>query len=500
MPLIECVPNFSEGRDVSVIESIVAAITAARGQVLDWSLDASHHRAVITFVAQRHDVVEAAFAAVRIARDRIDISQHTGVHPRIGATDVVPFIPLDGATMDDCIIAAHALAHRVGRELQIPAYLYERAARRDQYRNLADVRRGGGAALEQAIGSTRPPDDGPHRLHPTAGAVAIGAREFLGAFNVFIGDATHLTKAREIARSIRASSGGLPGLKALGLVVDGQAQVSLNVTDLDAVALHEAFDAVQHAARAHGIDVTHSEIIGLVPQRVIERGFADRIRLRDARDTVSLQQRLADTDRFDDLARTADAIASLDQPPASGTASALAAVLASSTVRLAANVHVARARDAAVAMRRVVDDARALEQALHHAAHDDAQAWSAVVVARRLPTDCTEARDAQLRAVDAALLGASEVPLRIAHLAADVVSLAAEAAVAGDHVTAPDAWAGATIAHAAAGAALGLMRSNLGMLTDAARATAHREQAAAVIIRADRSLQQARVAVGDVAG
>jgi glutamate formiminotransferase/formiminotetrahydrofolate cyclodeaminase len=501
MPLIECVPNFSEGRDPSVIDAIAAAITAANGRVLDASLDAWHHRAVITFVAEAHDAAGAAFAAIRTARDRIDLRAHTGVHPRIGATDVVPFIPLDGATMDDCIRVARTLADRVGTELQIPVYLYDRAAQHDRYRNLADVRHGGTDALQHTIGSTRPPDAGPRALHPTAGAVAIGAREFLGAFNIYIGHAAHLPQAKAIARELRAATGGLPGLKALGLVVDGQAQVSMNVTDLHATSLHAVFDAVSRAAAARGIDVTHSELIGLVPQSTIERAFADRIKLRDARDTVSLDLRVAATHPVDDLRRTADAIADLQQAPASGTASALTAILASATVRLAANVHVGRASSTiAEPMRRVVESAQMLERHLHIAARDDAHAWDAVVQARRAPAGNPAALADRIRSVDGALMGASEVPLRIARLAADVLSLAAETADAGDHVTAPDAWAGATIAHAAVQAALGLLHGNLAMLADSTLATAPRAEARDLLARALALLEQARHAVRHVAG
>lgn len=501
MPLIECVPNFSEGRDAAVIEAIAAAITAANGHVLDWSLDAWHHRAVITFVAEPHDIVNAAFAAVRAARDRIDLRTHTGVHPRIGAADVVPFIPLQGATMEQCVQAARELADRVGTLLHIPVYLYDRAAQRDAYRNLADVRHGGTAALQQEIGSTRPPDAGPATLHPTAGAVAIGARAFLGAFNVFVGHAAHLPQAKAIAREIRAISGGLPGLKALGLVVNGQAQVSMNVTDLNSVSLPQAFDAVVAAAARRGIDVTHSEIIGLVPQAAIERAFADRISLRDARDSVSLEQRIAATLPADDLTRTAHAIASLDLPQASGTAAALTAILASSTVRLAANVHVVRTSNTtAAAMRRVLSSALLLEQHLHVAARDDTAAWRAVVLARRTPAPSPAALSDRFRAIDAALMGASEVPLRIARLAADVLALAVEAAQLGDHVTAPDAWAGATIAHAAVSAALGLVRGNLAMLADSTLAVAPRAEAQSIVAAANVLLAQARAAVKHVAG
>jgi len=501
MPLIECVPNFSEGRDPAVIAAIEAAITAANGRVLDASLDPWHHRAVITFVADLRDVVGAAFAAIRTARDRIDLTHHTGVHPRIGAADVVPFIPIDGSTIAECVQAARALAERVGRELQIPAYLYDHAAQREACRNLADVRHGGTALLAQEIATTRPPDAGPHALHPTAGAVAIGARHFLGAFNVYIGHEAHLPQAKAIARELRAAGGGLPGVKALGLVVDGMAQVSLNVTDLGAVSLHAAFDAVRRAAVARGIDVTSSEIIGLAPQYAIEQGFADRIMLRDRRETISLEQRIAATAPTDDISRTADAIADLQQPPASGTAAALTAVLASSTVRLAAGVHVARSASAvAEQMRCVIETSRILEAHLHAAARDDAQAWNAVVLARRQLATTPGAMADRFRAVDAALMGASEVPLRIARLASDVLALAAEAAAEGDRVTAPDAWAGATIAHAAITASLGLLRGNLAMLGDATLATAPREAAHALVTRATALLEQAKVAVGHVAG
>ena len=501
MPLIECVPNFSEGRDPAVIDAIADAITAARGRVLDRSLDAWHHRAVITFVAEPHDIVAAAFAAIRAARDLIDLRSHAGVHPRIGAADVVPFIPLDGVTMDDCIAYARALADRVGTELSIPAYLYGEAAQHSGYHNLAEVRRGGTDALQRTIGSTRPPDAGPSTLHPTAGAVAIGARHFLGAFNIYVGDATNLPMARAIAGDVRAAGGGLPGLKALALVVDGQAQVSMNITDLGAVQFHDAFDAVSAAASARGIAVTHSEIIGLVPQHNIERTFADRIRLRDARDSMSLEQRITQTRRTDDVSHAAHAIATLDLPEASGTAAALVAILASATVRLAAGVHVARARGAvAEGVTRMVTSATVLEQHLHAAARDDATAWQGVVSARRVKAPTHDAKAERTRGIDAALMGASEVPLRIARLATDVLALASASAGAGDDVTAPDSWAGATISHAAVGAALGLLRGNLAMLTDATLAAPAYSEAKVIQRRADGLLAEARDAVKHVAG
>lgn len=502
-PLIECVPNVSEGRDPAVVQAIADAITAAGGTVLDHSLDAWHNRAVITFVAERDVMLDAAFAVVREARDRIDLRAHHGVHPRIGAADVVPFIPLDGATMDDCVRLARSLADRVGDELAIPVYLYEHAAHRDDRRDLAMVRAGGLEALAAGIGSdpARTPDAGPRTLHPTAGAIAIGARPFLGAFNVYVGDASKVAAARAIARAIRARHGGLAGVKALGLEVGGRAQVSMNLTDLDAIPLHVAYDAVAREATLHGCTADASELIGLVPQRGIERAFRDRIHLVDARDSVSLDLAIARHAPVADVRPVVEAIADLQAHEASGTASALAAMLASAAVRLTATVHLARGGTVAgEPLRIVLESARAIERHLHRAAADDAAAWQQVVQARRRPQRTPTEAAERTRAVDAALVAASTIPLRIARLAADLVALAAEAAREGDHVTAPDAWTGASIAHGCVHAALGLARGNLAMLADPALGDAAHREIRLIAHDADELRDRARHAVGHVGG
>ncbi|MDQ6737135.1 MAG: glutamate formimidoyltransferase, partial [Gemmatimonadota bacterium] len=271
MKLIECVPNFSEGRDVGVVHAIRDRIAAVPGvTVLHTTADASHNRSVITFVAPADVMVEAALAAIRAARDNIDLTRHSGVHPRIGAADVVPFVPLEGATMEDCIAIARDTGRRVGAELGIPVYLYEQAATSASRRNLADVRRGGFESLRDIIASDaqRIPDFGPRAVHPTAGAVAIGARPFLVAFNVYIGPASNLPVAREIARAVRESSGGLPAVKALALEVDGQAQVSLNLVDIERTGLAAAYAAVERETHSRGLGIVWSEIIVLVPEAV----------------------------------------------------------------------------------------------------------------------------------------------------------------------------------------------------------------------------------------
>src|SRR3984893_16737235 len=225
MKLVECVPNFSEGRRPEIIAAIRDAIAAVEGvSVLDVSSDISHNRSVITFVAPVETAVDAALAGIRVAAQRIDLCNHTGEHPRIGATDVVPFIPLEGSTMEDCIALARQLGERVGSELHLPVSLYERADTTPARENLADVRRGEFEGLREELGTNpaRNPDFGPTKIHPSGGAIAIGARPFLVAYNVYLGPASNLQVAKNVAKAVRGSSGGFKYVKALGLAVDGQ--------------------------------------------------------------------------------------------------------------------------------------------------------------------------------------------------------------------------------------------------------------------------------------
>ncbi len=282
-PLVECVPNFSEGRDSAVIDAIRDAIAAVPGaHVLDVSSDAWHNRSVITFVAPLDSAADAAFAGVREATARIDISEHQGVHPRLGATDVLPFVPLDGTTMHDCIALAHDLGERVARELSIPVYLYERAATRPERVNLAAIRRGGFELIRDTIATdpARTPDYGRAVVHPTAGAIVIGARPFLVAYNVYLGDVSLMRVAREVAAAIRASNGGVEGIKALALEVDGQAQVSMNLVAIDRTSVVHAYDAVRAASSARGVEPSWSEIVGLVPTRCLTAEIAAHVELR----------------------------------------------------------------------------------------------------------------------------------------------------------------------------------------------------------------------------
>ncbi len=269
MALVECIPNFSEGRRPGVIAAIVAAVRSAGASLLDVSSDADHNRTVVTFAGEPQIAAEAAFQAIRVAAERIDLDQHVGQHPRLGAADVVPFVPLRDCTLADCVTLARSLGQRVGESLGLPVYFYEAAALRPERVNLADVRRGGYEALRSAIADdpARAPDAGPARLGP-AGAVIIGARGPLIAFNAYL-DTADVAVAQAIAATVRESGGGLPALKALGLLVNGQAQVSMNVVDFRRTSLFDVIEAVRQAAQEHNVHVTHTELVGLIPQAAL---------------------------------------------------------------------------------------------------------------------------------------------------------------------------------------------------------------------------------------
>jgi glutamate formiminotransferase len=269
-PLIECVPNFSEGRRLEIVDKIVGAVRSVPGAaLLDTSSDPDHNRSVLTIVGAPGVVEEAAFRAVETAAGLIDMAQHEGVHPCIGAADVVPFIPIRDVTMGECIDVARRLAKRVGEELTIPVYLYEEAAVRPERINLAHIRKGGYTQLKAVIAADpdRTPDFGPAALGP-AGATAIGARKKLIAYNVFL-DTDDVEIAQKIAESIRQSSGGLPYVKALGLLVDGQAQVSMNLVDYTQTSVYRVQEAIREQAGQYRCRITHAELIGMIPEQAL---------------------------------------------------------------------------------------------------------------------------------------------------------------------------------------------------------------------------------------
>jgi glutamate formiminotransferase/glutamate formiminotransferase/formiminotetrahydrofolate cyclodeaminase len=281
--IFECVPNFSEGRDVRIISAIEHAIASVPGAfVLHRTSDADHNRSVITFAGGATAVVEAAVQAAAIARDSINLTTQQGVHPRLGALDVLPFVPLEGVTLDDCVTLAHRAGERLWHELGIPVYFYQAAARKPDRVLLEGVRRGQFEGLrEQALlDPAKAPDLGGPALHATAGATIVGARKILIAYNINL-KSSNLAIARQIARAIRTSSGGLPELKALGLPLEsrGLVQVSMNLTDFERTPVHVVFNEVQRLAALQGVEIEESEIIGLIPRKALQMAFAHWLKL-----------------------------------------------------------------------------------------------------------------------------------------------------------------------------------------------------------------------------
>lgn len=273
MKIVECVPNFSEGRRKEVVDAIVSEILSVEGvRLLDREMDPDHNRSVITFIGGPEGVKEAAFRATKKAAELIDMNKHRGEHPRIGATDVIPFVPIEGVSMEECVEIARDVGRRIGEELQIPVYLYEEAATRPDRRDLANIRRGQYEGLKEEIETNpeRKPDFGPAKMHPTAGATAVGARMPLIAFNVNL-RTTDIEIAKKIARAVRFRNGGFRYVKAMGFEIKerGMVQVSMNLTNYEKTPIYRVFELIKAEAERYGVAIAGSEIIGLVPMRAL---------------------------------------------------------------------------------------------------------------------------------------------------------------------------------------------------------------------------------------
>ena len=299
--LVECVPNFSEGRDAAKVSEIVAAICSVPGVfVLDHEMDQDHNRSVVTFAGPSEVVGDAAIRGAGRAVELIDMNRHEGVHPRIGAADVVPFVPVEGVSMTDCVHIAHRVARQLWRRYHLPSYLYGEAALRPDRVRMASVRRGGYEGLrdEVRVNPERTPDFGKPQLHPTAGAVAVGARKFLIAYNINLAS-SDIEIARRIATLVRASSGGLPCVQAMGVMLESrnQAQVSMNLTDFDRTPMHVVYEAVRREAALYGVEIAEMEIVGLIPLRALDgapQWFLDLTRIPPS---LILENRLAEAVR-----------------------------------------------------------------------------------------------------------------------------------------------------------------------------------------------------------
>jgi len=291
--LVECVPNFSEGRDKAKVDAIVEAMKLDGVYLLDREMDADHNRCVITIAGERQAVQEAAIRGVGKAAELIDLNRHQGAHPRLGAADVVPFIPIEGVSIEDCVAMARQAGEQIWKRYQIPVYFYEAAATSPERQNLENIRRGQfeGIRSEIATNPARRPDFGDPQLHSTAGACVVGARKFLVAYNIFL-NTTDVSVAKKIAKAVRFSTGGLRFVKAAGFLVRGQAQVSMNLTDFEQTPMHRVFEMVRAEAARYGVTPSSSEIVGLVPKKALEQAAEWYLRVENFESSLILENRL----------------------------------------------------------------------------------------------------------------------------------------------------------------------------------------------------------------
>ncbi len=451
--LVECVPNFSEGRRPEVIEAIVNAMAAVDGvQVLDHESDADHNRSVITLLGAPDAVVEAAFNGIVEAAKHIDMDTHAGEHPRMGATDVVPFIPIEGVTMTDCVELAHRLGKRVGTELGIPVYLYEAAATRPERENLADVRKGQYELLKEEIGHNpkRDPDYGPAAVGK-AGAVIIGARAPLVAYNIYL-TTDNVDIAKNIAKAIRHSSGGLRFVKGLGLLVNNKAQVSMNLTDYTRTPLHRVVEMVRREAARYGVGIESSEVVGLIPQRALIDSAQWYLQIDGFQPEQVLESRLQSGESTPSGGADAflDSLADSNPTPGGGSAAAYAGAMAAGLVAMVARVTMGKKKyaDVEARMRDIAAEADALRAQLQNAVKEDADSFTGIITALRLPKDTAAQQAARADAIEAATCHAAEVPLESARKAVRVLELAAEVAEIGNTNAVSDAGSAGGLAGA----------------------------------------------------
>ena len=473
--LVECIPNFSEARRPEVVEKIAASITSIKGiRLLDRSSDLDHNRTVLTFAGPPAAVEEAAFLAIKTASELIDLNLHTGQHPRIGATDVVPFVPISDTTMDECIAMARRLGERVGDELQIPVYLYEAAAARPERMNLENIRRGQYEGLRAEIETDpdRKPDFGPAKLG-MAGATVIGARNPLIAFNVYLTTA-EVGIAKKIAKAVRQSSGGLRNVKALGLFVDGRAQVSMNLTNFRETPIGRVVEMIRRETQRYGVGIHHSELVGLIPQAALVDAAIWFTQLDQFNPDQILESRIYQNDRSigpqSAGASFLDEVAAATAAPGGGSAAAYAGALGAALVSMVAGLTLGKKKyiEVEAEMQAIRVQAEELRKELTDAVEDDSAAFEAVMGALKLPKGTEEEQQARQAAIMIATLNAARVPLDTVALSVKVMELAGLCARDGNLNAISDAMSASALGHAALTAAGYNVKINLNSLEDQA--------------------------------
>jgi glutamate formiminotransferase / formiminotetrahydrofolate cyclodeaminase len=420
--IVECVPNFSEGRRPEVVDAIVAAIMSVpQIYLLDREMDKDHNRAVITFVGPPDSVGRAAIRGVEAATQFIDLTRHTGEHPRIGATDVVPFIPIRGVTLEECVVIARSVGKEIAERFHIPVYFYEAAAMRPERTNLENIRKGQFEGLRDEIETNpeRRPDFGETRIHPTAGAIVVGARKPLIAYNINL-NTPDVAIAKQIAKRIRFSSGGFPCVKAMGVLLKERnlAQVSMNLTDYETTSVEAAFNAVQKEAAAVGVDVVGSEIIGLIPQKAFDQVAAAYLRVENYKPSMILENRLAEA-MSESIADFVARVASPEPVPGGGSVAALAGALGVALGQMA--IEITRAKKAyqenAGKYSNALVKLASSRTTLMELVEADAAAYRKVIEAYKLPKDSPNRDDA----IQRALIHATDIPSRTAEASAEAL-------------------------------------------------------------------------------
>src|SRR6202049_4521635 len=431
--LVECVPNFSEGRDKGRVDAIVAAMKVDGVYLLDREMDADHNRCVITLVGEREPIQEAAIRGVGKAAELIDLTQHQGAHPRMGAADVVPFIPIDGVTIEDCVAMARNVGAEIWKRYQIPVYLYEAAAAAPERQNLENIRRGQFEGIRAEIGKNpaRKPDFGEPRVHPTAGATVVGARQFLIAYNVFL-NTPDVEIAKKIAKAVRFSNGGLRFVKGAGFLVRGLAQVSMNLTDFEQTPIHRVFELVKREAARYGVAPVSSEIVGLIPKKALESAAEWFLQVENFDSSLILENRLsavmggkvavgglgAGVEPF------VEQLAASTATPGGGSASAASGAMAAGLASMVASM--SRGKKAYLQYERDLSEAVArlgqLREELKAAIDSDAESYNAVMKAYKQVKDSANTDGM----IDAALKQATSVPLGVAERAREVAEVAGE--------------------------------------------------------------------------
>ncbi len=429
--LVECVPNFSEGRDKAKVDAIVEAMKIDGVYLLDREMDSDHNRCVITLVGEREAIREAAIRGVGKASELIDLNHHQGAHPRMGAADVVPFIPIEGVTLEDCVAIARHVGEQIWKRYQIPVYLYEAAATSPERQGLENIRRGQfeGLRTEITTNPARKPDFGDPKLHPTAGATVVGARKALVAYNVFL-NTVDVEIAKKIAKAVRFSSGGLRFVKGAGFLVRGQAQVSMNLTDFEQTPIHRVFELVKSEAARYGVAPSSSEIVGLIPKKALESAAEWFLQVENFDSSLILENRLAAVMSGKmavgglraGVEPFIEQLAAPTATPGGGSAAAASGAMAAGLASMVASM--SRGKKAYLQYERELSEAIArlaqLREEFKAAIDADAESYNAVMKAYKQAKESANADGI----IDTALKQATSVPLRVAEQAKEVAGIA----------------------------------------------------------------------------